>query len=174
MWQVTTPELRSLGFSMIGGSKLSLLDPPAALHINTLEFIALTVNVWLALSFCMWADPSCSQDHIGNFLADNMTALSWMCHAGHTHLINWLISSRLYSAFPLCLFNFSHTTSWVCQTPQPISSCILHVPDCGHPLLHATCRISFSAGLTSCHASPCLHCMTTSTTMIPWQHPPEK
>ncbi len=84
MWHVTTHELRSLGFPMVAGSEPSPLDPPNALHINTLEFLALTVNIWFALSFCSHNDPQHCHDHIGNFLADNTSALSWMCHAGHT------------------------------------------------------------------------------------------
>jgi len=85
MWCITASELWSLSFSIIAGSEPSLLDPPDALHINTLEFIAFTVSMWLALSFCTKADPHCGRDHIGNFLADNTSVLLWMWHAGQAH-----------------------------------------------------------------------------------------
>ena len=47
-----------------------------------LEFMALLVNVWFALAVCTRNDPTHTQQHIGNFLSDNTSALSWMVHAG--------------------------------------------------------------------------------------------
>jgi len=44
------------------------------------------VNVWFALSFCSRNDPQRHHDHIANFLTDNTSALSWMHHAGRTHM----------------------------------------------------------------------------------------
>jgi len=59
--------------------------------------------VWLALSFCAQADPCRGRDHVGNFLADNTSALSWMRHAGRarTH------PSRRLARFLQALLTFT-------------------------------------------------------------------
>jgi len=82
MWCITKVELLTLGFTMAMHSKPSQGDPPGILHINVLEFIALSVNVWFALATCHANDPLHQQHYIGNFFTDNMSVLSWMLHAG--------------------------------------------------------------------------------------------
>ncbi len=84
MWQVTKEELITLGFIMAVNSKLGPGNPPNILHINMLEFMALSVSVWFALAVCAGNNPTHQQQHIGNFLSNNMLVLSWMVHAGHT------------------------------------------------------------------------------------------
>jgi len=84
MWQVAKEELITLGFIMAVNSKLGPGNPPNILHINMLEFMALSVNVWFALAVCAGNNPTHQQQHIGNFLSNNMLVLSWMVHAGHT------------------------------------------------------------------------------------------
>jgi len=70
---------------MVVWEEPSAHDPSNAIHINLLEFVALNVNVWLALALCLQDDPICQFHHIGNFLTDNTSALSWMGHAGRVH-----------------------------------------------------------------------------------------
>jgi len=82
MWRITKEELCSLGFHMVTHSEPTPDDPPGAIHINVLEFVALTVNVWLALASCSSRDPTHKRHHTANFLADNTSAISWMIHAG--------------------------------------------------------------------------------------------
>jgi len=50
MWRVTKAELTTLGFLMAQNSELGPNDPPNILHINVLEFMALSVNIWFALA----------------------------------------------------------------------------------------------------------------------------
>jgi len=83
MWQVAKEELITLGFIMAVNSKLGPGNPPNILHINMLEFMALSVSVWFALAVCAGNNPTHQQQHIGNFLSNNMLALSWMVHVGH-------------------------------------------------------------------------------------------
>jgi len=85
MWRITKEELWSLGFSMVVGSEPAAGDPVTATHINILEFVALCINVWFALGFCLHDNPRSTNHHIGNFLANNTSALSWMAHAGRVH-----------------------------------------------------------------------------------------
>jgi len=83
MWQITKYVLHLLGLPMVMLSELSQVDPPTALHIHVLEFIALTINIWLALAWCKQDDPHHQRTHIENFFTDNTMALSWMCYARH-------------------------------------------------------------------------------------------
>jgi len=84
MWQVTKEELHTLGYSMVLLVEPLDQDPSDAIHINVLEFVALTMNVWFALAMCWHDDLVLHTQHVGNFLADNTTAISWMVHAGRT------------------------------------------------------------------------------------------
>jgi hypothetical protein len=58
-------------------------EEPNHLHINILELIALTINVWLALVF-ITHHGDITGGHIIAMLADNTSALSWMCNASQT------------------------------------------------------------------------------------------
>jgi len=85
MWQVTKEELHTLGYSMVLLTEPSDLDPLDAIHINVLEFVALTVNIWFALVLmCRHDDPALHTQHVGNLLASNTTSISWMAHTGRT------------------------------------------------------------------------------------------
>ncbi len=103
MWHITKAELVTLGFTMAVHSEPSPGDPPGILHINVLEFIALSVNVWLALATCHAHDPLHQQHHIGNFFTDNTSALSWMLHAGRAKCSH----SRCLVRFLQALLTFS-------------------------------------------------------------------
>jgi hypothetical protein len=62
------------------GEALTLRPSPAdadGLHINLLEFIAIIINIWLALSWVRSA-PTPPGGHIIAILADNTSALSWL------------------------------------------------------------------------------------------------
>jgi len=80
MWQVTKAKPCSLGFVMAVHAEPSLGNLVNALHINVLEFVALTVNVWFVLACCHHDDPVHTYQHVGNFLADNTFTISWMLH----------------------------------------------------------------------------------------------
>ena len=103
MWRITKAKLLTLGFTMAMHSEPSPGDPPGILHINVLEFIALSVNVWLALATCHAHDPLHQQHHIGNFFTDNTLALSWMLHAGRAKRSH----SRRLARFLQALLTFS-------------------------------------------------------------------
>jgi hypothetical protein len=60
-------------------------DPAAqGLHINPLEFLAIIINLWLALKI-IGDNPLCLTGSIIDLLSDNTTALSWM-HVAATKL----------------------------------------------------------------------------------------
>jgi len=81
MWCIMKAKLHSLGFVMATHSEPVPSNPPDIVHINVLEFFALSMNVWFALATCHTCDLRHCQHHVGNFFADNTSALSWMVHA---------------------------------------------------------------------------------------------
>jgi len=115
MWHITKAELVTLGFTMAVHSEPSPGDPSGILHINVLEFVALSVNVWFALATCNDSDPLHQWHHIGNFFTDNTLALSWMLHMGrakHSHscrLAHFLQALLTFS--PICFQFQSHHIS---------------------------------------------------------------
>jgi hypothetical protein len=52
-------------------------------HINVLEFVAVILNIWIAVRYLM-LQPIRNARIIMNVLADNASALSWMQHAART------------------------------------------------------------------------------------------
>jgi len=83
MWRITKMELQSLGYIMAIHLEPSQVDPPDILHINVLEFIALTVNIWLALTICHACHPHHAHQHISNFFQQHigniMDDTCWPC-----------------------------------------------------------------------------------------------
>jgi hypothetical protein len=84
LWRITRCELLDCGIPMrlidSEGEALTLRPSPAdadGLHINLLEFIAIIINIWLALSWVRSA-PTPPGGHIIAILADNTSALSWL------------------------------------------------------------------------------------------------
>jgi hypothetical protein len=75
------------------------VDPNAeGLHINPLEFIAIIINVWLALK--LLADcPSVLTGYIIQLLSDNTSAIAWMRVAGRVKDPGIRRLARLASAF---------------------------------------------------------------------------
>jgi len=115
MWQVTKEELHTLGYSMVLLVEPLDQDPSDAIHINVLEFVALTVNVWSALALCRCDDLVLHTQHVGNFLADNTTAISWMVHMGwtkspHSCHLAWFLQTLLTFS-PVSFYFQSHHIS---------------------------------------------------------------
>jgi hypothetical protein len=78
MWHVTREDLTAFGFHMktIGMSTDKPMDSAArGLHIKPLEFLAVIINLWLALKIIR-DDPLCLRGSIIDLLSDNTTALS--------------------------------------------------------------------------------------------------
>jgi len=114
MWWVTKEELGTLGYSMVVTTEPLDQDTLDMIHINVLEFVALTMNIWFALAMCQHNDTVLYTQHMGNFIANNTTAISWMAHTGQTksphsqHLAQFLQTLLI---FPLSHFIFSCITS---------------------------------------------------------------
>ena len=88
-WRLTREELVTLGFPMHAinaeGEAAKTADPDN-LHINVLEFIAIIINIWIALTILRQpAHISKPGGHIVRVLADNTSALSWLRYALRSH-----------------------------------------------------------------------------------------
>jgi hypothetical protein len=86
MWRIMREDLLELGFDMkaIGATTDEPTDSSAqGLHINPLEFLAVIINLWIALKLISMGDLS-STGYIIDLLSDNTTALSWMHVAATT------------------------------------------------------------------------------------------
>ena len=83
MWRVMRDDLLHYGFPMkaidTAGEPADLLQE--GLHINPLEFVAIILNLWLALKL-LDASPSLATGFIITLLSDNTSAISWMRAAG--------------------------------------------------------------------------------------------
>jgi hypothetical protein len=56
----------------------------SALHINLLEFVAIIINLWLALRWIRSVKAPLG-GHVVAALADNTSALSWLRHASRSN-----------------------------------------------------------------------------------------
>jgi hypothetical protein len=86
MWRITRETLVDFGFNMkiIGRTNDEPTDPTVTgLHINPLEFLAVVINLWIALKIISLGDLS-PLGYIISLLSDNTTALSWMHVAATT------------------------------------------------------------------------------------------
>ena len=83
MWRVMRDDLLHFGFPMkaidTAGEPADLLQE--GLHINPLEFVAIILNLWLALKL-LEECPSLATGYIVTLLSDNTSAISWMRSAG--------------------------------------------------------------------------------------------
>ena len=116
MWRVMRDDLLSLGFPM---REIDLAGEPAdltveqGLHINPLEFIAIIINIWLALKL-LSTYPYLATGYIVNLLSDNTSAIAWIRVAGKakdpgTRRLARLASALLVSACHLTtLFQTQH------------------------------------------------------------------
>jgi hypothetical protein len=100
MWRVMRDDLISLGFPMrhidIAGEPVDI--KAEGMHINPLEFIAIIINVWIALK--LLADsPHVPTGYIITLLSDNTSAIAWMRIAGRVRDPGIRRLARLASAF---------------------------------------------------------------------------
>jgi hypothetical protein len=115
MWRVMRGDLLEFGFPM---REIDLAGEPAdltaiGLHINPLEFIAIIINLWLALKLIAEC-PALATGYIVNLLSDNTSAIAWIRVAGKaqdpgTRRLARLASALLVHACSLTtLFQTSH------------------------------------------------------------------
>jgi hypothetical protein len=83
MWRVMRQDLLLYGFPMklidTAGEPIDFDN--AGLHINPLEFLAIILNIWIALK--LLADqPHLATGYIVTLLSDNTSAISWLRTAG--------------------------------------------------------------------------------------------
>jgi hypothetical protein len=89
MWRLTKADLESCGFNM---QRIREFESEPAffnekgLHINLLEFVAIAINLWLAIWFIK-KDPNKPGGHVLLIEADNTSALSWLRHSARCHSI---------------------------------------------------------------------------------------
>ena len=79
MWRVMREDLLLFGFDMkpIGqASNEPHVSATPGLHINPLEFLAVLINLWIALKLISLGDL-CPTGYILDLLSDNTMALSW-------------------------------------------------------------------------------------------------
>jgi hypothetical protein len=111
MWRLSRQDLLACGFLMRPidshtGEPTS--SDPRGLHINILEFPALTINVWFVIKAALQQGPH-PGGHILILLTDNTSALSWLHHAARSHsppvrrLARLISAFFLFNAFPLTL-----------------------------------------------------------------------
>jgi len=86
MWRLSDTDLARCGFDVkaLRDGATEPLATADGLHINVLEFLALIINTWLALSL-LGRLPARLGGEILAVLADNTSALSWMRHASRSH-----------------------------------------------------------------------------------------
>jgi len=162
MWCITKVELLPLGFVMAVHSKPSPDDSPNIPHVNVLKFIALLANVWFALATCHACDPQHQQQHIGNFLTNNTSALSWMLHAGKAkqpHSCQLAHFLQVLLTFSPVHFQFHSHCTQASQMRQQTCCHILHVQSHGDPLSELDPMICSLASLTKCSISCCQYCL---------------
>ena len=83
MWRIMRDALLQFGFPMqhIDTAGEPVDFTAAGLHINPLEFIAIILNLWLALKLIA-VSPHVATGYIVTLLSDNTSAISWMRTAG--------------------------------------------------------------------------------------------
>jgi hypothetical protein len=115
VWRVMRDDLLCFGFPM---RKIDRAGEPAditpeGLHINPLEFIAIIINIWLALKLIATC-PALATGYIVNLLSDNTSAIAWIRVAGKaqergTRRLARLASALLVQACSLTtLFQTNH------------------------------------------------------------------
>jgi len=100
MWRIMRDTLLSFGFPM---KDIDLAGEPAdfapdGLHINPLEFIAIIINIWLALRLLV-SQPASATGYIVDLLSDNTSAIAWTRVAGKVRDPGTRRLARLASAF---------------------------------------------------------------------------
>jgi len=119
MWRVMREALLFYGFPM---KHINTAGEPAnfnaeGLHINPLEFIAIIINVWLALKL-LETCPHVLTGYIITLLFDNTSAISWLQTAGNVRTLESVV---LLVLLPLSLFE--HALSPLFSTPDTFLAC---------------------------------------------------
>lgn len=86
MWRVMRDDLTHFGFAMVSiDSGSEPVDPsqPDGLHINPLEFLAVIINLWIAIT-SIRALPRIPSGYILSLFSDNTSALAWLKYAATT------------------------------------------------------------------------------------------
>jgi len=110
MWRISNADIISLGFapSILREQGAEFDDDSAQLHVNIGEFIAIIINLWLAMALARPHDVP-PGGWIWRANADNTSALSWMRYASRTHspvimaLARFLTALIAFSPFPINL-----------------------------------------------------------------------
>jgi hypothetical protein len=100
-WRVLRQELVDYGFSMKtinSANEPADLYNPAGTHINLLEFVAVVINLWIALKLLARL-PAPPTGFILELIADNTSALSWLKFAATTENQAVRALARLTSCF---------------------------------------------------------------------------
>ena len=113
MWRLSNADITSLGIDprYLRPLGAEFGDEEATLHVNIGEFIAIIINVWLAISMhrTVPVPPGGWIWHVG---ADNTSALSWLRYASRTRspvimaLARFLTALITFAPFPLTLQGF--------------------------------------------------------------------
>jgi hypothetical protein len=100
MWRVMRQDLLLHGFPMkhIDTAGEPIDFDHEGLHINPLEFLAIIINIWIALK--LFADqPHLATGYIVTLLSDNTSAISWLRTAGKCQDPGVRRLARLASSF---------------------------------------------------------------------------
>jgi hypothetical protein len=100
MWKVMRDTLLEVGFDMRAiddtGEPADLVSP--GLHINPLKFLAIIINLWVAIKL-LATHPARATGFIIALLSDNTSAIAWMRSAGKVRDPGVRRLARLASAF---------------------------------------------------------------------------
>jgi hypothetical protein len=116
MWRLSDLDLSTLGFP-IKALRSGQQEPDKdakGFHINTLEFIALIINIWL-VEHLLLQDGERMGGHIIQALSDNTSALSWMSHASRSLNPTASCLARFLTALQVYLPLQAHLTG--CHLP---------------------------------------------------------
>jgi hypothetical protein len=84
MWRCTAPDLLALGIHITSFQQMRVTTDRGNFDINILEFVAIVINMWIALKLIHKAQhqhPGPQHLHILRTLADNTSALGWLKYA---------------------------------------------------------------------------------------------
>jgi len=85
IWRLNKADLEACGFILPTGREPTEAEKKEMNfdHINILEFVAVIVNIWVAVRYLM-LQPRRTAHVIMNVLSDNTSGLSWMKHAARS------------------------------------------------------------------------------------------
>jgi hypothetical protein len=109
IWRLNKADLEACGFILPTGREPSEAEKKEVDfdHINILEFVAVIVNIGVAVRYLM-LQPRRTAHVIMNVLSDNTSALSWMKHAARTKK-KTCSSTGTFSPGPSHILSTSHS-----------------------------------------------------------------